>query len=105
MLRLDMAHLSVVMDEPGFDAVEMIEAVRSRMEPSDRDQLLSRRLHITSFIRAARLQRCFAALPLPRQRKPRRRFRERWGVEPRICPRFAVVRRNFYALNATAARP
>src|SRR4030095_6719689 len=105
MLRLDMAHFSVLVDEPGFDSVVVIETVRSRMKPADRDQLLSRRLHITSFIRATRLQRGLVALPLPRQRKSCYRFWKHWPVEPRVRPRFAVVRRNFDARNPTATGP
>src|SRR6266542_7146057 len=105
MLRLDMAHLSVPTDKPGFDTVEVIETVWPGTESSNGDQLLSRRLHVTSFIRAARLQRRFAALPPPRQRKAGRRFREHRSVEAGIRPGVAAVRRDFDPRDATAAGP
>src|SRR6266513_3530539 len=100
-----MAHFSILVDKPGFDSVVVIETIWSCMESAHRDQLFSSWLHVTSLIRAARLQRGFAAVPLPQHRKSRRCLREYRGIDLRICPGFSIVGRNLNARDTTAAGP
>src|SRR6266545_2587365 len=105
MLRLDMTHLSILMDEPCLNAVVVIEAVRSWMKSAHRHQLLSRWLHVTSFVRATRLQCRFIAIPFPPQRKSGRCFWEHGVVDLRVAPRSSAICRNFDTCNAAATGP
>ena len=49
---LFMADLSVCVDIPDFDSVVVVGGVES----ANRDEFLSRRLHIAGFVRASRLK-------------------------------------------------
>src|SRR5215217_6638983 len=91
ILCSNMTDFPVAVDEPRFNAVIMIETIWPCMQSADGDQLFPRRLHVTGFIGAPRLQCGFTAIPFPGERESRGRFRKHRLIESRVAPRFSIV--------------
>src|SRR5574341_774249 len=67
--------------------------------------LCPRRLHLADFVRAARLQLGFLAVPIPHQAKPRVRHALRRAFDLGLVPAFAAIGGDLHQLDRAATGP
>src|SRR4051812_14687822 len=97
----NMRHTPIGPDIPNFDLIVVIAVIAAARG----QHFVARGLQITGLVGSARLQRCRAAIPLPRHSEPREGFGEAGLLQFSVFPAFAAIDRNLNALDLAAPGP
>src|SRR5262245_30912133 len=103
-LSMPIGHAPVARDSPGLNGVVQpghAERFIKRLVPVLRD-LCSRRLHLTDFVRAPRLDLGLLSVPIPLVTEPGMRHARRSSLDLGVVPVLAAVGGDFHLLDRAA---
>src|SRR5260221_14415021 len=97
--RIDMAHLTLVIDPPARDGVAVLHRKRRHVRHTPGratlgDECLSARLHVAGLVRRTPLQYRGATIPVPRNAESSECFAQNRRLQRRLRPALATVGRD-----------